>query len=268
MRRLFLLAWGWSVVLGFASLRGDDAPPDASAPKPPPMPSVDYGKLPWVNGESLTYLVSWEAVEAAQGTFTARWLGDHWKFELALGSRGVVDTIYPFTGIFWSVLARGPWRSIEYGEKRVEPKRTIDEKTLIDYAKQKGTQTEFVKKKSKTFTIDQASLDDVGTMLYRLRAAPWKVGDKRTLYVYESGAEKQGEVQCEARETRAFGTWPAQPMLRLSALPTVGTKHKGHLTLWMTDDARRLPLHAELDFRYGTFEMDLTGSSKVKPAGP
>jgi hypothetical protein len=32
----------------------------------------------------------------------------------------------------------------------------------------------------------------------------------------------------------------------------------------MTDDARHLPLHAELEFRYGTFDIDLVKTSYPK----
>lgn len=260
MRGFFLFA----CVLALASPARAAGPIGGAHPAPP----VDFAHVPWTDGEALTYLVSWETFQAAQGTFVAKEKGNHWEFNLALASRGVVDSIYPFSGNFWSILARAPWRSIEYGEFRFEPHRLIKERTLIDYAKQQGTRTDWIDSKTKTFSIDQPAIDDVGTMLYHLRAGAWKPGDKRTLYVYESNSEKQGEAECQARETRAFGIWPAQPVLRLSVLPTVGTHHRGHLILWMTDDARRLPLHAELEFRYGTFDMDLTQAVKVRPTGP
>jgi hypothetical protein len=244
-----------------SALRADPPPPVF------PSPPVDFAHLPWSDGETLTYLVSWEGLNAAQGTFVARQKGDHWEFDLALASEGLVDTIYPFTANFWCVLDKASWRSVEYGEYRFEPRRTIKERTRIDYGKKLATREMWVEGKSKTFPIAEAAVDDVGTMLYHLRTGSWKPGDKRTVFVYENNSEKQGEAECQARETRAFGIWPAQPVLRLSALPTVGTHHKGHLTLWMTDDARHLPLHAELEFRYGTFSLDLTQVGKTAPAG-
>ena len=242
----------------------------SAAPVEPvyPAPPVDFNQLPWIDGESLTYLVSWETLSAALGTFTAKDKGDHWQFSLDLASRGAVQLMYPFTANFWSILAPGlPWRSVEYGEYRFEPKRTIKERTRIDYAKHLGTREIWVDGKTKTFPVAEEAIDDVGTMLYHIRTGPWKPGDKRTVYVYESSSEKQGEATCEAREVRAFGTWPAQPLLRISMLPTVGTHRKGHLTLWMTDDARRLPIHAELEFKYGTFDIDLTQADKVRSVG-
>ena len=242
-------------------------PVHGAAVDPASQPAVDLHYLPWTDGESLTYLVSLAGLEAAQGTFVARKKGDHWEFQLALVSRGLVDKAYPFTGAFWSIMAaNSPWRSVEYGEYRFEPGRTIKERTRIDYAQHQGTRENWIKDESKTFSITQDAVDDVGSMLYHLRAATWEPGDKRTLYVYESNSEKQAEVTCQARETRAFGTWPAQPLLRLEALPTKGTRRRGSLVIWITDDARHLPVHSELDFRYGAFSIDLIKAEKTLPA--
>jgi hypothetical protein len=221
-------------------------------------PPVDFNHLPWKNGESLTYLVSMGLFDAAEGTFTAQDKGDHWEFHLKLASRGFVDEFYPFSGYFWCVLGPGqPWRSVEYGEYRFEPKRIIKEQTRIDYAAGKGTRAIWTDGKSKRFSVAEDAIDDVGTMLYHLRTGAWKPGDHRLIHVYESDSEKEAVVECEARETRAFGSWPAQPVLRIVALPGKGTHHRGRLTMWITDDARHLPLHADLEFRYGTFGIDL-----------
>jgi hypothetical protein len=223
---------------------------------------VDFQHLPWPDGEKLTYLVSWGALQAAQGVFVAHDKGDHWEFELTLASRGMVSEIYPFTGNFWSILQPGPWRSVEYGEYRFEPKRTIKERTRIDYVARKGTREIWSQGRVKTFHVTVPGLDDVGTMLYHLRTGTWKPGDRRLLHVYESDSEKEALAECEARETLAFGTWPAQPLLRVTVLPGKGTHHRGRLTVWMTDDARHLPIHSELEFRYGSFTINLTQAGK------
>jgi hypothetical protein len=229
----------------------------------PPPPAIDFKHLPWSDGEALTYLVSWEGLNAAEATFVARDKGSHWEFHLTLASRGWVNDFYPFTGYFWCVLAPPPWRSVEYGEYRFEPRRMIKEQTRIDYPQHQGTYSNWIDGKTKTFPVTSSDLDDVGTMLYRLRAINWKPGDKAVLHVYESGKEKEALIDCQARETRAFGTWPSQPLLRVQALPGKGTHHHGGLMLWMTDDPRHLPVHADLDFRYGKFSIDLTKAGKA-----
>lgn len=245
MRALFV--WAFGVALSLGSARATQAPSP---------PSIDFKQVPWADGETLTYLVSWNSLVAAQGTFVAKDKGDHWEFKLTLVSRGLVEDFYPFTNYFWSILAKTPWRSTEYGEYRFEPRRTIKERTLIDYSKHQATREIWSANQTKTFPIAEESVDDIGSMLYHLRTGPWKPGDKRTFHVYESDSEKEANAECQARETRAFGKWPAQPLLRIMVLPGEGTHHRGHLLLWMTDDARRLPVHAELEFRYGIFSID------------
>jgi len=221
-------------------------------------PPVDFHHLPWKDGEALTYLVSMGLFSAAEGTFTAHDRGDHWEFNLKLASRGLVDEFYPFSGYFWCVLDPAPaWRSIEYGEFRFEPQRIIKEQTRIDYTAHQGTRENWIDGKAKKYPVAEDSLDDIGTMLYHLRTGHWKPGDRRLIHVYESDSEKEALAECEARETRAFGSWPDQPLLRLVVLPGKGTHHRGGLMLWLTDDARRLPVHADLEFRYGTFSIDL-----------
>jgi hypothetical protein len=229
--------------------------PDVPVANPPPP--VDFKQLPWIDGEKLTYMVTWGACEAARGDFTVHKSKDgKWEFKLALASSAFVNKFYPFTGNFWSIVSPGPWRSLEYGEYRFEPKRTIKEINTIDYDQKLGTRDIWSEGKTKTFPVT-ADLDDVGSMLYHLRATPWKEGEKRTLIVYESNAEKEALVSYFGAQKRSFAGWPVQPMFAIQALPGKGTRRHGGLVLWMTDDARRVPIHAELDFRYGSFTIDL-----------
>ncbi len=260
MIRLLLSVFTLAVALFLPALNA----PALSPASPPPAAPVDFKNLPWHDGEALTYLVSWTGFQAAQGTFTARLKDGHWEFKLALASRGLVDDFYPFTGSFWCVLAPPPWRSVQYGEYRFEPKRTIKEQTHIDYANHLGTREIWNADQTKTFPIAEQSVDDVGTMLYHLRTGTWNPGDRRVFHVYESDSEKEALAECQARDTRAFGIWPRQPLLRIQVLPGKGTHHRGGLMLWLTDDARRLPVHADLNFRYGSFSIDLIKAETVR----
>ena len=264
MTRALIFAWLLGAIPALAQTPAKVAP---VTPAPPP-PRVDFTHLPWTDGEALTYLVSWTGIEAAQGTFVARKKDTGWELKLRLSSRGLVDDFYPFTATFWSILDQPLWRSLEYGEYRFEPRRTIKERTRIDYPRQLGTREVWNEGQTHTFPVAEDAVDDIGSLLYHLRAVPWKPGDKRTFFVYESNSEKQADVECQGRETRAWGTWPAQPLLRILALPGTGTHHRGRLMVWITDDARHLPLHADLDFRYGTFSIDLTRADKTLPIAP
>ncbi len=158
-----------------------------------------------------------------------------------------------------AVAVGGVWRI----SRRAEPD---DQGTDAHrYAQHHGTRDIWMEGKTKTFPIAEESVDDVGTMLYHLRAIPWNPGERCALHVYESDSEKEALVECQAANRARLGVWPNQPLLRVLALPGKGTHHRGRLMLWMTDDARRLPVHADLEFRYGTFSIDLIRPSKCRP---
>lgn len=252
----------FALLAGLLALVSTQLPARADEPIHP-APPVDMDHLPWIDGEKLTYLVSWTGFDAAEGTFTARKKSDRWEFRLDLASRGLVDDMYPFTCSFWSILSPSVWRSAEYGSYRFEPKRTVKYRTRIDYAAHHGTWENWMDGKTKTFPVDREALDDIGSMLYHTRTGPWNPGDKRTLFLYESDKEKQAEAECKSRETAAIGTWPKQPVIHILMLPTKGTRRRGSLDIWMTDDARRLPIRAVLHFIYGSFSIDLVKAEKT-----
>lgn len=213
----------------------------------------------WSDGETLVYSVQWGVVIAAQGTFTATEKPDRWEFRLHLVSEGVVETFFPINSWFWSFQEKNPWRSVEYGEDRSEGNRRIRERTQVDYTAKTGVREKWNKGETDHFAITVEPLDDIGSMLYALRRIDWKLGEKRPIAVHESSRIKTGEATCVSIEKHICGTWPEQELIKLYCEPTGETKQKqkGHLTLWLTNDARHLPLEADLSFKYGTFEIIL-----------
>jgi hypothetical protein len=213
--------------------------------------------VPWPNGEKLTYEIRWSALSAADAVFHAIDHGDKWEFQMELKSRGVVETAYPINDWFWSLQEKNPWRSVEYGEDRSEGKKRIKEQTKVDYKAGQAVRERWTQDKVDKFPVTTQALDDIGSMLYTLRCGSWALHDKRTLGVYESSSVKSGEVECVALEDRAIGMWPKQPLLKLHGEPTGSERKKGAVVIWMTNDARRLPLRAYLIFKYGAFTIEL-----------
>ncbi len=215
--------------------------------------------VPWPNGETLNYSIAWGVVSAANATFTATDAGSRWEFRLHIVSKGAVETLYPITDWFWSYQQKSPWRSIEYGEDRSERTKRIRERTQVDYVGKLAVREKWTKGETDRIILTGEPLDDIGSMLYSLRRGSWKVGDKRPITVYESYEVKTGEATCLAIEKKIFAPWPEQECIQIECLPTGATKakQKGALMIWLTNDARRLPLRSELQFKYGTFTLSL-----------
>ncbi len=224
--------------------------------------TVQAADFPWTSGEKLTYEISWGMILAAEGTFTATDKGDHWDFQLALKSRGLVDTFYPLDDSMWSIAQKNPWRSLEFGEFRNEPSKWIRERTQIDYAGGIGTRERWFQGKTNTFPVTEQSLEDLGSMLYHFRSYPWALHEKQQIFAYEDGRVKSGNAECVEIEEKAIGTWPKQSLLKIYAEPEGEEKKKGNLTIWITNDEKRIPLLAHLNFRYGSFDIALVKIDK------
>lgn len=223
-----------------------------------PAPAAE----PWPDGETLVLSIDWGVIHAAQGTFTAVEKTDRWEFRLNLISQGTVDTFYPINDWFWSYQQKSPWRSVEYGEDRSEGKKRIRERTQFHFEKKLAIREKWTKAENDRIPLTLEPLDDIGSMLYTLRRGTWKVGDKRPIQVVESSAIKTGEATCISIGKRTFAPWPEREVIQIHCLPTGETaqKQKGELTVWFTNDARRLPLRATLQFKYGTFDISLVSA--------
>ena len=234
---------------------------EAPAEEKATTPFVSYGPLKlnqavWPNGEVMRYEIRWGIVLAAEGTFVARDAGSTWQSELYMRTRAAGETIYPVRGRFSSTIQKAPWRSVEYRQDRKEPKRTLVEENKVDYIAKSVTRDRISRKSVDHFTFTQDSMEDIGSMLYSLRTGEWKVGTKRPLTVYEDGKVKMGEAVCTKRAWMRVGNHPPCWIIMLDCKPTVPAQ-KGGLLVWMTDSSERIPLRAELKFKYGTFTMDL-----------
>ncbi len=100
---------------------------------------------------------------------------------------------------------------------------------------------------------------DVVTAVYMLRRMPLSVGAKILLKVSDSGLVYDVPVNVTAREQKKsilgnLWCWRVEPEI-------FGDKkfieQEGSLTIWITDDARRIPVRAELETKLGDVDIKL-----------
>lgn len=223
--------------------------------------------LPWPEGEKLTYLIEWGIVQAAEGTFTATpepGKEGVQRFDLDLRSRGPVEAFYPIRSRFTSLTQVKPWRSLEYRQNRSEGGNIRIRRTVPEYAVKLGRFWPAPDKPEENFDLPEGPCEDFGSMLYHVRVHPWKKGESVTWNILENKEPLYGKMTCtEIGEIELEGREPRR-LIQLRCKPVgASRRHQGWLDLWMTDDERRLPLHAHLKFRYGTFKINL-----IRGGGP
>jgi hypothetical protein len=223
--------------------------------------------LPWAEGEKLTYLIEWGLIPAAEGTFTATAEPSKegvQRFDLYLRSRGPIEAFYPIRSRFLSLTQIQPWRSLEYRQNRSEGGNVRTRRTVPEYAVKLGRFWPAPDKPEENFDLPEGPCEDFGSMLYHMRAYPWKKGDSVTWNILENKellfgkmtCTEIGEIELEDREPRRLIQLRCEPV-------GASRRHQGWLDLWITDDNRRLPLQAHLKFRYGTFKIHL-----IRGGGP
>lgn len=107
---------------------------------------------------------------------------------------------------------------------------------------------------------------DILSALYRVRASTLTIGSRVTVTVYEGGKLYTARVNVLRRErvtvpAGSFSCLVVEPVLQSEAIFV----QKGRLWIWLTDDARRIPVLMESAIPIGTIRAELT--SYQPPSG-
>jgi Protein of unknown function (DUF3108) len=229
--------------------------------------SLPAQTLPWSEGEKLTYLIEWGLIPAAEGTFTAtKEPGKEGvqRFDLYLRSRGPIEAFYPIRSRFSSLTQLKPWRSLEYRQDRIEGGNIRNRKTVPEYSVKLGRFWPAPGKPEENFDLPDGPCEDFGSMLYHVRSYPWKKGESVTWNILENKEPLFGKMTCTDIGEIELDEEKPRRLIEIHCEPTGGSRrHQGWLKLWITDDERRLPIHAHLKFQYGTFKIHL-----IRGGGP
>jgi hypothetical protein len=164
-------------------------------------------------------------------------------------------TLYYKADTLIDVFSLLPQRGSLYSE---EGKRHRMRTTTFDQAAKKATfqvETRTVAKKDLTI---QGFTQDALSAIYVLRSIPFKAGDKFTRPVTDNGQIYKVQMQVGTVEPVRTGIGTING-LKITPMITGPDKEspKG-LALWLSDDARRLPLRMEAQLVVGKFVITLT----------
>jgi len=223
--------------------------------------------FPWPEGEKLTYLIEWGPIDAAEATFTARPEPKRdgiERFELFLRSRGPIEAFFPIRTRITSLTQLHPWRTTEYIQDRNEGGNIRHRRTLPDYSVRLGRFFPAPGRTEENFDILEGPYEDFGSMLYHVRAYPWKKGSAVTWQVIENKEPLFAKISCSQVARLEIDDRPPLPLIEIFGQPHgPSSRHQGWMKIWMTDDARRIPIFAQLKFQYGTFDIRL-----IRGGGP
>ena len=240
------------------------ARPAKPAAAAPPAPAKVERQVPFKAGEQLTYDISWsDYLTAASATVSVREkrssFGSVASYLVAEGQPvGFVAAIYSvyykvdsLLDVYTLLPQRGSVFSQEARHRRMQV-------TRFDQVQRKATY------EMTTATVYKRELrlpspaHDPLSALYALRTLAMKAGDTTTLAVVNDGMVHTVKVTVAGREPvdtplGRQNAWKLTPQ----ALDSRGEPANDQVTIWISDDARRLPLRIDAKLDVGVFRLVL-----------
>ena len=263
MKGLFV---GCSLVLGLTCVA---SAAQRGQPAPALKPSTAAGRqtartVPFAAGETLMYDVSWSSYVTA-GTATLKVMekkpsyGSDAYYIVADGRPtpllSKLYDLYYKADTLLDVYTLLPQRASLYSQ---EGKRRRMKVTMFDHAAKKAqyeVQTRTVEKKDLAIA---PNTQDPLSAIYMLRTIALKAGDTFMVPIANGGETYDVQFQIagvERVKTRIgdLRAWKITPVL-----PSGNSSGARRFTLWLSDDARRLPVLLQAQLAVGSFDLTLT----------
>jgi Protein of unknown function (DUF3108) len=242
------------------------AAPSKSAAAKPAGPKKEMA-VPFKTGETLDYDIGWSSfVTAGTAEIVVKEKKASYNstayYIVAEGRPTTIVaklyTLYYKADTLLDVFSMLPQRGSLYSE---EGKRHRMKTTTFDQAAKKATfEVETRTTVKKDFAIPGFTQDALSA-IYVLRSIPFKAGEKFNMPVSDNGQIYRVQMQVGAVEPVKTGIGTVNG-LKITPVITGPDKDAPHgLALWISDDARRLPLRMEAQLLVGKFVITLSKAS-------
>lgn len=241
------------------------APPRPAAPRQAPARRTAQA-VPFSVGETLTYDISWSSyLTAGTATLAVKEkkpsYGSDAYYLVAEGRptpllAKLYDLYYKADSLL-DIYTLLPQRGSIYSEEGTRHRMKV---TLFDQAKRRAqyeVQTRTVVKKD--LAIAPYSQDALGAV-YVLRAIPLKQGDKFSIPICDAGESYRVQISVGGIESVKTGIGEVRAWRITPTLPSADQARR--LTIWISDDARKLPVRMQAQLAVGSFDLTLRSAGK------
>lgn len=256
---------GYFVVLGVAWV--------AAAPRAQPAAAAQPAKktarpVPFAPGETLTYDVSWSSyVTAGSATLSVIEKKPSYGSEayyIAAEGRPTpllskLYDLYYKVDTLLDVSTLLPQRASTYSR---EGRRQRMKVTMFDQAAKKAhyeVQAGTVVQKDLAIP---ANTQDALSSIYVLRASALKQGNTFVMPVSDSGETYTVQMEVGAVEPVSTGIGQIRAWKITPVLPSADAGGARRLTLWVSDDPRRLPVRLQAQLAVGSFDLTLRAATR------
>ena len=214
--------------------------------------------VPW-KGERLVFELTWfklkagtSVLEVSEGENQGR---KAYNISAVTTSNDYVDIIYKVRDRIDSFIYADNLSSYRYKVHQEEGSFRRDKEIRFDY--DKGI-VNYTRDKQNTLHHIKAFVQDSLSSIYYLRTKELTVGKSVIIDVFDSRKLWQVEVQVLGKEkietpVGAFNTLLVKPILKFEGI----FQRKGDVYIWLTDDARKIPVRMRSKIKIGSISADL-----------
>ena len=220
-------------------------------------PSI-AGRVP----EKLAYDLSWLGIPVGKATQEISEDGDIIRIVSTARSNDWLSVFFPVDDRTESLLTKsGPFPGISryFRMQTREGGRTRDREITFDPASRTAQYHDRIHGDRKDIPIVEHTYD-IYASFYYVRYLDLKVGKAIYLHVVDGKDLQTIEVRVLRKErigtpVGAFNTIVVKPLVKSEGV----FEGKGGVTIWLTDDNRRIPVRAETKVKVGSVTAELTG---------
>lgn len=241
--------------------------------------SVAKGATPFIDGETLAYegkiskIIRGIAVADLTLTLSKTPDGDDYLVKAEAKSKGTLLKLFRFSFLqeLQSSIDSEKFRVVRTVKHDVQKERVRNSEALFDYGERRVTYIETDPNDTMrpprriASEIDNVSHDLISG-LYSLRLMPLAIGKTFRMSVSDSGLVYSIPVRVTAREQQRtiFGKqWCFRVVPEVFGRNRL-IEREGDLTIWITDDARRLPVRAVANTPYGKVDIRLKTAKNLR----
>ncbi len=234
---------------------------------------------PFVDGETLTYegkiskIIRGIAVADLTISLAKQPNSDDFLVKVEAKSKGTLLKLFRFSFVqeMQTSIDSSNFRALRTVKHDVQKERVRDSEALFDYRERRVTYVETDPNQPMRPPRRIASeIDDVShdliSGLYSLRLMPLAVGKSFRMSVSDSGLVYDVPVRVTARELQRtiFGKqWCFRVEPEVFG-PNRLIEREGSMIIWITDDARRLPVRSQVNSPYGRIEIKLKTAKNLR----
>lgn len=235
--------------------------------------------LPFMAGETLTYQAKVskiiKGITVADLSFTVMNApgGSDLVIKSEAKSKGTLVKIFGFSFLqqFESTIDAKGLHILKTVKHDVQKERVRDSEALFDYAEKRVTYIETdpndtSRPPRKIASTIEDSTYDIVSGVYALRNMALTVGKTIEMAISDSGLVYTVPVKITAREQQKtiFGkVWCFRLEPDIFGQGRL-IEREGKMTIWLTDDARRLPIRSQINTEYGRIEVKLKTAAGLK----